>query len=200
MVPIASAQDRLLQLVPVQKKHALVIGNSAYPGAPLQNAPNDATLIETTLRQLAFDDVRVHHDLTLQKMDEAIDEFAASLTPGSLALFYFAGHGLQVNFANYLLPTDFSATTESDVKYKAYPASRIQDKLESSPARLRVLVLDACRNNPFRFKRESIGGLGAMSVNAEGTLIAFSKGTITRLMTTVANRMGFIRSTLRWRC
>jgi hypothetical protein len=93
-----------------------------------------------------------------------------------LAFLYFSGHGMQVNDANYLLPVDFGAATESDVKYKAYPASRIQEKLESSGARLRVLVLDACRNNPFRFKRDALGGLAAMPVNAEGTLIAFATG------------------------
>src|SRR5262249_38008675 len=87
-----------------------------------------------------------------------------------------SGHGVQVNFTNYLLPVDFAATSEIDVKYKAYPATRLQEKLESSGARLRVLVLDACRNNPFRYKRDALNGLAAMSVNAEGTLVAFSTG------------------------
>ena len=77
---------------------------------------------------------------------------------------------------NYLLPVDFSASSEDDVAYEAYPANRVQAKLEGSGARLRVLVLDACRNNPFRFKRDASEGLAAMSINAEGTLIAFATG------------------------
>jgi formylglycine-generating enzyme required for sulfatase activity len=131
--------------------------------------------MEATLRKLGFE-VRAFRDLDLQHMEAAIDEFAAGLASGSLAFFYFSGHGVQVNFANYLLPIDFAAASETDVKYKAYPATRIQEKLEASGARLRILVLDACRNNPFRYKRDALGGLAAMPVNAEGTLIAFATG------------------------
>ena len=83
---------------------------------------------------------------------------------------------MQVNSVNYLVPIDFAASSEDDVQYEAYPASRIQAKLEGSGARLRILVLDACRNNPYRYKRDASEGLAAMSINAEGTLIAFATG------------------------
>jgi hypothetical protein len=169
------AQDRSFIQIENTKKLALVIGNSEYPKAPLKNPVNDATAMETALRQLGFD-VTTVKNADLRRMRTAIDEFSAKLGPGSLGLFYFAGHGVQVNSVNYLVPVDFAASSEEDVQYEAYPASRIQAKLEGSGARLRILVLDACRNNPFRYKRNATEGLAAMSINAEGTLIAFATG------------------------
>jgi hypothetical protein len=70
---------------------------------------------------------------------------------------------------NYLLPVDFAATSEADVKYKAYPATRVGEKMEESRARLSVLVLDACRNNPFRYKRDALGGLAAITIHPTPT-------------------------------
>ena len=169
------AQDRSLIQIPDAKKLALVIGNSEYPKAPLKNPVNDAAAMETALKKLGFQ-VTVVRNADLRKMRGAIDDFAAQLGPGSLGLFYFAGHGVQVNSVNYLLPVDFSATSEDDVQYEAYPANRVQSKLEGSGARLRLLILDACRNNPFRYKRDAAEGLAAMSINAEGTLVAFATG------------------------
>jgi TonB family protein len=172
---IVHAQDRGFIQIPESRKLALVIGNSEYPKAPLKNPVNDAAAMETTLKSLGFD-VTTVRNADLRRMRTVIDEFAAKLGPGSLGFFYFAGHGVQVNSVNYLLPVDFSATSEDDIPYEAYPASRVQAKLEGSGARLRVLVLDACRNNPFRFKRDSSEGLASMSISAEGTLIAFATG------------------------
>lgn len=169
------AQDRGLIHIPEAQKFALVIGNSEYPKAPLKNPVNDAGAVEATLRKLGFN-VTTVRNADLRKMRTAIDEFAARLVPGSLGFFYFAGHGIQVNSTNYLLPIDFSAASEDDVAYEAYPANRIQAKLEGSGARLRVIVLDACRNNPFRFKRDATEGLAPMAISAEGTLVAFATG------------------------
>jgi formylglycine-generating enzyme required for sulfatase activity len=178
-IPIFAAalfsQARRVTPIAVERKQALIIGNFAYARAPLKNPANDAAAMGTTLRKVGFD-VRTLQNLDLQHMEQAIDEFTAGLGSGSLALFYFSGHGVQVNSTNYLLPVDFAAASETDVKYKAYSAERIQEKMEASGARLRVLILDACRNNPFRYKRDVSGGLAAMSVNAEGTLVAFATG------------------------
>ena len=171
----AHAQDRSLIQVESSKKLALVIGNSEYPKAPLKNPVNDAASMEAALKKLGFQ-VTLVKNADLRHLRESIDEFAAKLGPGSLGLFYFAGHGVQVNSVNYLVPVDFAASSEDDVQYEAYPASRIQAKLEGSGARLRVLILDACRNNPYRYKRDASEGLAAMSINAEGTLIAFATG------------------------
>jgi hypothetical protein len=175
LATIVAAQDRRVTPITVERKQALIIGNSKYRRAPLENPDNDATAMDATLRKLGFE-VRTLRNLDLPRMDAVIDEFTSNLASGSFAFFYFSGHGIQVNYTNYLLPVDFAATSEGDVRWTAYPATRLQEKLESSGARLRLLVLDACRNNPFRFKRDALGGLAGMSANAEGTLIAFATG------------------------
>jgi formylglycine-generating enzyme required for sulfatase activity len=168
-------QDRRVEPVSVARKQALIIGNSKYARAPLKNPANDAVTMEAALKKLGFE-VTTLRDLDLRHMKSAIDEFTAGLSNGSLGLFYFSGHGVQVNSVNYLLPVDFAASSQADVEYEAYPATRVQEKMEESGARLRVMVLDACRNNPFKFKRDAAGGLAQMPVNAEGTLIAFATG------------------------
>jgi uncharacterized protein YecT (DUF1311 family) len=180
IIPLAvaaalAAQERRITPITVERRQALIIGNSEYRRAPLQNPENDARAMDATLRKLGFE-VRTLRNLDMRRMEAAIDDFTSSLAAGSLAFFYFSGHGIQVDSSNYLLPVDFAATSEADVRWTAYPATRLQEKLESSGARLRVLVLDACRDNPFRFKRDVRGGLVSMPTDAEGTLIAFATG------------------------
>ena len=136
-------QDRRVEPVSVARKQALIIGNSRYIRAPLKNPANDAVIMEAALKKLGFE-VRTLRDLDQQHMESAIDEFTSGLSSGSLGLFCFSGHGVQVNSVNYLLPVDFTASSEADVKYKAYAATRVQEKMEESGARLRVMVLDAC--------------------------------------------------------
>jgi len=157
----------------VQKKVALVIGNGAYPKAPLKNPSNDAAAMAATLRAIGFD-VTEKRDLTFRQMRAAVDSFTTSLQNGDLAFFYYAGHGVQSNEQNYLIPVDFDAASESDLPYEAYPAAQIRDKLEGSGARLRIIVLDACRNNPFRSKRDGTRGLTSMGSSVEGTYIAYA--------------------------
>jgi hypothetical protein len=159
--------------IAIGRKIALVIGNQTYPRSPLVNSINDAAAIAKTLRDLNFDSVVEKHDLGKRQMDEEIDRFGNSLRRGDLALFYYAGHGVQANDQNYLIPVDFSGS-EPDLPYEAYAASRIRDKLEDSGARLRILILDACRNNPFRGKRGDTPGLSPMQSSGEGTYIAYS--------------------------
>jgi len=175
-VTFAQPQQRDLRLEPirVQKKIALVIGNQAYPKSPLRNPINDAAAIAQALRALQFDEVIERRDLTMRRMRAEIDGFAAKLRPGDLAFFYYAGHGVQANEQNYLIPTDFAGTSEADLPYESYPASQVRDKLEQSGARMRILVLDACRNNPFRTKRDGARGLSPMASSVEGTYIAYA--------------------------
>jgi uncharacterized caspase-like protein len=112
-------QDRRIMPITVQHKQALIIGNSSYPTAPLKNPANDAGAKDAALRRPGFE-VRTLRNLDLPQMGAAIDEFTASLGAGSLAFFYLSGRGIQVNYTNYLLPVDFTASSEIDVKYKAY--------------------------------------------------------------------------------
>ena len=169
------AQQRLLELEPirVQKKLALVIGNTSYPKSPLKNPINDAKAMTTELRDLGFEVIEAR-DLGRRQLGQSIDQFAARLERGDLALFYFSGHGIQVQQENYLLPVDFEAASDADVAYEAYSASRVRDKMEESGARLRILILDACRNNPFRGRRSGGAGLAPMISSAEGTYIAYA--------------------------
>jgi outer membrane protein OmpA-like peptidoglycan-associated protein len=169
-------QRRSLHVEPVrvQRRMALVIGNQNYPHAPLKNPFNDAAAVAQVLRSLAFGEVIEFRDLTLRRMRQEIDRFAARVEPGDLALFYYAGHGVQANEQNYLIPVDFSGTSEADLEYEAYPGGQVRDKLERSGARLRILILDACRNNPFHTTRSATRGLAPMASSVEGTYIAFS--------------------------
>jgi hypothetical protein len=135
---------------------------------------NDAAAMAKTLRTLGFDEVVEKTDLTMRQMRVEIDRFSASLRAGDLALFYYAGHGVQANEQNYLIPVDFDSASETDLPYDAYSAAQVRDKLEQSGARLRVLILDACRNNPFRSKRDGVRGLSPMGSSVEGTFIAYA--------------------------
>jgi hypothetical protein len=151
---------------------ALVIGNDAYPGNPLHNAVNDARSMKNALEESGFK-VQLGLNVTQRQMEGVIDEFTGSVKPGDVALFFYAGHGMQINDQNYLVPVDFEARTAVDAKYKAYPAQRVQENLEAAGAGMQILVLDACRNNPFRSWRGGSDGLAAMQAG-RGTYIAFA--------------------------
>jgi uncharacterized caspase-like protein len=110
---------------------------------------------------------------TLRDVEKAVDRFVASLHPGDIAVFYYAGHGVQLAGDNYMVPVDFDAKDEADAKYASYPVSRVQERMEGSGSQLNVLILDACRNNPFKSSRAAGGGLGAVNAG-RGTLIALA--------------------------
>ena len=166
---------RDIQIIRVPRRHAFVVGNSAYPNSPLKNPINDAADLAASLRRLGFQ-VTAKSDLTQRAFEQSLNEFTRQVSSGDLALVYFAGHGLQVENENYLVPIDFAAENEADVPFIAFPASRLRSRLEATGAAVRVIVLDACRNNPFKFKRSGGAGLAAMTQAAEGTIIAFAAG------------------------
>ena len=152
---------------------ALLIGNNQYLHAPpLRNAANDAHALEEALSDLGFTVSKII-DADLRQMERAIDQFVGSLRPGDVAFVHFSGHGIQIDGENYIVPVDFRVTDEASVKYDAYSASKLHDRLAGSPSRLNIVVLDACRNNGFRATRSGGGGLAAMNA-AEGSFIAFS--------------------------
>ena len=142
------------------------------PANPLHNAANDARSMKAVLEGVGFG-VEMRLNATLQQMETAIDEFTGSVRPGDVALFFYSGHGMQVSDQNYLVPVDFQARTAVDAKYKAYPAQRVQENLEAAGAGMQILILDACRNNPFRSWRGGSDGLAAMQAG-RGTYIAFA--------------------------
>ncbi|MBX3499505.1 MAG: caspase family protein [Alphaproteobacteria bacterium] len=153
---------------------ALVIGNSAYSNAEvLKNPVNDARAMATALTAAGFE-VILRENATRRAFVEALHEFAGKVPPGGVGLFYFAGHGLQVRGVNYLLPVDVALANEYDLKYESIDVNDVLDRLEESRARLSLVVLDACRNNPFtRRFRATTRGL-AQTDAPRGTVIAYA--------------------------
>jgi hypothetical protein len=152
---------------------ALVIGNSAYQTAPLKNPINDAEDMAATLKKLDFK-VILQKDADHRTMEETIRYFGRQLKNGGVGLFYFAGHGVQVEGRNYLIPVDAKIESVSDVKYEAVDAGRVLGKMEDAENQLNIVILDACRNNPYaRTFRSEQRGLARMDAPT-GSLIAYS--------------------------
>lgn len=157
-------------------KRALVIGCSAYQHAsPLVNPLNDANGMETILKKLGFD-VLKSIDPSQKELKIIIDDFGNSLKGTDVGLFYFAGHGVQVKGLNYLIPIDANLTSERLVEYDCVEAGRILAHMEEARTSVNLIVLDACRNNPFeRSWGRGIGQRGLATMNApKGSLIAYS--------------------------
>lgn len=164
-----------------EKRVALVIGNSAYKSVPkLANPANDAGLIGGMLRKAGFDTVDVRQDLSAPEMRKALREFGARTRDADVAVIYYAGHGMELDGTNYLIPTDAALETDTDVYDEALPIDRVLVSIE--PAKqLRLVILDACRDNPFAktMKRtvasRAIGrGLAKVEPTTPNTMIAFA--------------------------
>ena len=154
---------------------ALVIGNSAYGKTGLRSPNNDADLISAALEDIGFD-VTTHKNVDIEQFDFAIRSFRRRLTPGSVAFFYFAGHGLQVDGVNYLVPVGHGINEKYEVERKCVKLDSIVSMLQESASNMNVLVLDACRDNPFdRSWSRALKSKGLASIEApEGTVIAYS--------------------------
>ncbi|MGV8056845.1 MAG: caspase family protein [Smithellaceae bacterium] len=159
-----------------EQRTALVIGNGAYSSSPLKNPVNDATDMATTLTRLGFS-VTLKKDASLQEMVESIEEFGNNLKKGGVGLFYYAGHGAQVSGTNYLLPVGARINKESDVRFQAVDAARILVEMENANNSLNIIILDACRDNPFgKSFRSAARGLAIVTNAPAGTFISYSTG------------------------
>ncbi len=127
---------------------ALVIGNSAYQTAPLKNPVNDAKDIASTLQELGFE-VVLGLDLDKQQVQEKIDAFSPLLARADVGFFYFAGHGFQYQGDNYLVPLAFDIRSESDIPRESISTQSILKKMDKAGNAINIVILDACRNNPF---------------------------------------------------
>ena len=159
-----------------EKKFALVVGCSSYASVnPLVNPLNDANGMELTLRKLDFEIIKII-DPTEKKLKVAIDNFGEKLKECQIGLYYFAGHGVQVKGLNYLIPIDANLKTEKMVEYDCVEANRVLSYMEDSRTNVNIVILDACRNNPFeRSWGRGIGLRGLATMNApKGSLIAYS--------------------------
>ena len=130
------------------KRVALVIGNSSYKSSPLKNPANDAHAMAVSLRRLGFE-VDEKTNLSYMEMNKAVDSFGKKLKNGGVGMFYYAGQGMQVNGANYLIPVDAQIDDENEIKYKALDAGLVLAKMEQFKSGVNLVVLDACRDNPF---------------------------------------------------
>lgn len=156
------------------KNYALLIGNSQYSIGELDNPANDATDLANTLRSIGFETtVKVNVDSNAMK--SLIRDFGEKLKNNDgIGLFFFAGHGVQVNGENYMLPVGFPFKNEQEVEKNAVQANMILRYMEDSKNRVNVVVLDACRNNPF-IKTRSLKTRGLAPMDApSGSLVAFS--------------------------
>ena len=162
--------------VSAEQKVALVIGNSAYPTSRLRNPVNDAKAMAEKLRALGFD-VVLRTDSSQRDMTRAISQFGQKLALGSVGLFYYAGHGMQVRGKNYLIPIDAEIETEGSVSSEAVDVDLVLNQL--GPARLSMVILDACRNNPFERKFRSVAGGGLAQIDAPtGTMLAYATAPV----------------------
>lgn len=158
-----------------QRRTALIIGNANYRSeGRLNNPVNDATDIADSLRKLGFE-VTLVTDANIQQMEQAIEQFNRQLRQGGVGLFYFSGHGIQVEGENYLIPIDTKLNREQDVRYEAYPVGKLLNAVEDAANQANIIILDACRNNPFAHSwRSTTRGLAVPTQPASGVVIAYS--------------------------
>ena len=176
--PATEARNLLVQAAPTASQNqtqrvALVIGNAAYRDAPLTNPVNDARAIALALKESGFT-VIARENVDQRGMLSALREFGDRLRAGGTGLFYYAGHGMQIKGRNYLIPVGASVEREDEVAYSAVDAQAVLDKMEAAGNMANIMILDACRNNPFtRSSRSGQTGLAQMDAPV-GTLVAYA--------------------------
>jgi hypothetical protein len=152
---------------------ALVIGNAAYKDAPLANPVNDAADVSKALEAAGFTVIR-RENVSLKEMHLALREFGDKLARDATGLFYYAGHGMQVRGRNFLIPVDADIAREDEVSFSAVDLNAVLEKMDTARNPLNIVILDACRNNPFS-GRFPASAKGLAQVDAPpGTLIAFA--------------------------
>lgn len=181
MASLALAAALLTQPALADKRVALVIGNSAYQNVlKLANPVNDANAMTDTLKAANFDIVEGRRDLKATEMRRALRDFADKARTADVALIYFAGHGIEVDGTNYLIPTDALLERDTDVYDETFSLERLLTAVEPAK-KLRLVILDACRDNPFlkTMKRTTASraiprGLAKVEPASPNTLIAYS--------------------------
>lgn len=160
-----------------EKKTALIIGNGSYKTGPLKNAVNDALDMAALLSGKGFN-VIMRQDASRAEMREAIREFGNEISEGGVGLFYYSGHGLQVDGVNYLVPIGADIQLKAEVAEECVSAATVLKVMEYSNNRINIVILDACRNNPFRsFSRSDEKGITRMDPPQgakQGSIVAFA--------------------------
>lgn len=155
------------------QRFALVIGNSGYAAAPLPNAVNDANAVARVLEKAGFA-VDLKLNASQKQMQDAIAQLGGRLRGDAVGLFYFAGHGVQLNGRNYLVPVGTEVKREADIVGRTVDVQQLLDRMGNARNRANVVILDACRDNPFSGDgRSGAGGLSQLDAPT-GSLIAFA--------------------------
>ena len=166
------------QTTTMANRRALVIGNDTYTSVTkLNNAREDAKSIASNLISVGYQ-VTLKLDLNEKEMKAALRVFSSQVQGGDEVLFFFAGHGVQLGAANYLLPVDIGGESEAQVKDESIQLQRILDDMSDKKAKFTLAMIDACRDNPFKTAGRAIGGRGmAPTTAATGQMVVFSAGT-----------------------
>lgn len=174
--PVSKDEKRIAKAPANQKRLALLIGNANYEGGgALRNPVNDVRAMEKVLKKVGFD-VMKYEDLDQRGMKKAIDNYGKQLQNYDVGMFFYAGHGLQVNGINYLVPISGNIENEQDAEYECIETGRVLAKMEGAQTKVNIIMLDACRNNPFeRSWTRSAKGKGLASINAPvGSFIGYA--------------------------
>ncbi|HUR65362.1 MAG TPA: caspase family protein, partial [Chitinophagaceae bacterium] len=170
-------QDLFARDVPgnAEKRIALIIGNGEYiHGTKLKNPVNDANLMADSLKKIGFDIIKLT-DADKSTFEKAVYEFSKKLRQYDIALFFYAGHGIQLDGINYLLPVDADLNEKDDVKFQSISVNFITEEFEKYPDHTSILILDACRNNPFRsWMRGAELGFKSIAGQPAGSIIAYA--------------------------
>lgn len=151
---------------------ALVIGNASYNVRPLRNPVNDAEAMSAALKHVGFTVIK-RTNVNKAEMRAALREFASRLKQGGAGLFYYAGHGIQVDGENYLVPIGANVQHKFEMEDRCLKANYVMAAMEEAGNELNIVILDACRDNPFRTFRGGSQGLASMNAPT-GTLAAFA--------------------------
>lgn len=159
----------------MEKRLALVVGNSNYDTSPLQNPSNDAHDISAKLKSFGFT-VKTLIDCKLEELEDAIEEFEEKLDDYDVGMFFFAGHGIQIDNSNYLIMIDTLSASKRKAIRSSIPLDNVLQAMDNSSASTKIVILDACRSNPWkRSWARSVGDEGLASVYApKGTIIGYA--------------------------
>jgi uncharacterized caspase-like protein len=155
------------------RRLALIVGNAKYPVNPLRNAVHDASDMNDALKKLGFA-TKLLTNATFEQMDDAIDAFSRELRQGGVGLFYYAGHGVQIDGQNYLIPVDAPLQSVAKVKYRSVPANGLLERMADAGNELNIIILDACRENVLMRESRSVQRGLAITQAAQGSLVAYA--------------------------
>jgi len=173
LLPVAGEAQRMRGIEVTETRLALVIGNAAYRADPLDNPVNDARMIAVALKQSGFS-VALHENLNRTALLDAMRQFGGKLNENTIAVLYYAGHGLQLRDRNYMIPVDAEIRSEDEIPIAGIDLGFLLGRMSHARSRINIVILDACRNNPF-FGKGGPAAQGLAPMDAPvGTLLAFA--------------------------